>query len=626
MPSCRLLAVFLAAATTALCLPAVSTAATTTTVTGTIKAAGAKTQGLRVMALPTSGPAVTTRPKGNGSFTLRIASAKVNGLSLQLISADGSYFGPVLLYAKGATGSTRLGKITAKTVSLGSMSMAKGYAKLTRFLAAKSVLTTGTGAVKLSKGAPIGAARLGYVKASAKAKTSQNKQCGPGELSDGKGGCKSGGGGGGGGGGDKVDAPGGKCSTADSLGSASGGDCGSDGIPNVVDVDDNGNLSLDSVDKVSADTTAKLNLFFGLRPHFANQINVYSGATRASINAYLGADSEETGLSMGFYLAQQYLDKTKQPAFANVWLTCSSGQPWCAPGTGTASISGMADTPPLRAGGQRFEQIAWNSFFGASCNSSSCAALTTTDPNSLVRFTRSGAKPGDLPSWIGAVRPASDDTLAKVVPGDVLMINSRSASGQVTSQPTTISPYFVTSPGIASYGPADGSLASVDYPLTPATPGTNSSNPVVVDASGKLKLRFWRPQRFGLPGESAEFYDLGGLRWGVSIESYTDSSTGQYHQGGLAACPTTDLVGVTANAVSNDKVQFTDSSALDVATDAAQMGSRVIGFTVDVKSCLAAAGFPTSSGTGTRIALLAQGAALPGGANETGMDLEVALP
>ena len=468
-----------------------------------------------------------------------------------------------------------------------------------------------------------------------KATASQDKQCGPGEISDGQGGCKSGGGGTGGGtggggtggdggkgGGTQTGTPGGTC-TASSIDSAGGGDCDGDGVPNVVDADDNGNGTLDAVDAVSAATTARLNLFFGLRPSFANQLNVYSGATRASINSYLSQNSGGDGLGMNFFLDQQYLDPGNGTALQNVWLSCTTGQPWCAPGTGTATISGLSDTPPLRPGLARFQQIPWGTYFGASCDTSACTPLTGSDANSLAGVSRQG--PSKPPTWIGAVRPTSTDALANVVPGDVLTINTRSASGVVATQPTTISPYFVTSPALASYGPADGSLTPVSYPLAPTTPGTSPSWPIQVDSSGRIKVRLWRPQRFALPGESAEYYDIGGLRWGVSVESYTDSNS-VYHQGTLQFCQTSDLVGVTANASANDKVQFTDSSPLDVATDVAQKDSRVLGFTVDVGACLAAGGYPTVSGTKTRITLLAQGAALPGGANETGMSLDVALP
>ena len=621
----RVLSVSIAAAS-AFALPSAAHAASTVTVSGTIKPAA---KGLRVMALPTSGAAVTTTVKSNGAFSLKVASAKVNGLSLQLVTSRGAYAGPILLYGNGAKGSTRLGKVSGKSIALGKITALKGYAKLSRFLASKAVLLKGTGVVKLAKGAPIGAAKLGYVRTGGKATTSQDKQCGPGEISDGQGGCKSGGTGGGGGnggnggtGGKQTGTPGGSC-TASSVDSASGGDCDSDGVPNVVDVDDNGNGTLDAVDAASAGTTARLNLFFGLRPSFANQLNVYSGANRASINNYLGASSDETGLGMNFFLDQQYLDPGNAAGLQNVWLSCTSGQPWCAPGTGTATISGLSDTPPFRPGTDRFAQLPWATFYGSNCDTSACSPLSGSDANSLAGVRRSGGS--SLPTWIGAIRPASTNTLASVVPGDVLTINTRSASGVIAAQPTTISPYFVTSPALASYGPADGSLTPVSYPLTPTTPGTSASSPIQVDSSGRLKVRLWRPQRFALPGESSEYYDIGGLRWGVSVESYTDPSGG-YHAGALQACQSSDLVGVTANSSANDKVQFTDVSALDVATDVAQKDSRVIGFTVDVRGCLAAGGYPTVSGTKTRITLLAQGASLPGGANETGMTLEVALP
>ena len=62
------------AAVSLFALPAAAHAASTVTVTGTIKPAA---KGLRVMALPTSGAAVITTVKSNGAFSLKVASAKV---------------------------------------------------------------------------------------------------------------------------------------------------------------------------------------------------------------------------------------------------------------------------------------------------------------------------------------------------------------------------------------------------------------------------------------------------------------------------------------------------------------------------------------------------------------------
>lgn len=582
-------------------LPTGANAASTATVSGKVTGSGAK--GARVMALSTRGQAVTATAKSGGTFSLKVPSANVNGLSLQLLAADGSYLGPVVLYAKGSKGATRLSKISGKTLKLGTIKLKKGYGQLSKALPTKSVLLKGTGAVKLTNGVPVGAGRLG-LPAAGTAKASQ-----------------SGGGTGGGGGGG---TPGGSCTSDQSVDAGGGGDCDRDGVPNVVDVDDNGNGSLDAVDIQSAQTTAKLNLFFSMRPHFKNQTNVYGGATRASINAFLGATGEEAGLNLNFFLNQRYLDPLSDTAFSDVWLGCSSGQPWCAAGSPTAVISGLSDVPPLQ-GTDRFAQIPWFGYHGSDCDSSACTPRAGSNPNALAKVNRGG---DPLPSWIGSVRPGAADTFATVVPGDVMTINASRPDGTVIAQPTTISPYFVTSPAIASYGTPGGEQTTVPYPISDGAPGTNQSTAVTVDASGKMQVRFWRPQRFALPGESGEFYDMGGLRYGVTVESYNTQSSGYRPLGRPAACPVSDLSGLTEIARTNEFETATmrDASSTDTATNAADASSRTIGFTVDVKACLAAAGAPTDSGVGTLLSIGAKGEDFPGGANATGMDMEVRLP
>lgn len=94
-----------------------------------------------------------------------------------------------------------------------------------------------------------------------------------------------------------------------------------------------------------------------------------------------------------------------------------------------------------------------------------------------------------MPAWVAAVRPSSADSAAQVVPGDVLTVNARSALGAVVSVPTSIPPYFVTSPALAAYTVGAGAPTSVDYPVGDATPGTGMGNPIVLDSSGMLTVR-----------------------------------------------------------------------------------------------------------------------------------------
>ncbi len=569
-----------------LAVPGHALAASSTSISGTVSGAP---KGAKVMALPTQGAIVTSSLK-KGAFSVKVKPASVSGLSLQLLGSDGSYLGPVVLYAKGAKGSVRFGKLKVASLKLGAIQLRKGYATLKTPLAKQAVLLSGSGAVKLVKGAPAGAGTLGKTNSGAKA--SQAGQAG------------------------------GNCGSQQATENGAGGDCDRDGVPNVVDVDDNGNGSLDGVDPASAQGSASANPFFSIRPHFRNQVNVYAGATRASINSYLGASSEETGLNMIVYLNQRTIDPLSQTPFANVWITCSTGQPWCAPGSATAKVSGLGDVPPIDGGSDRFAQNPWFTFHGSRCTDS-CSPLGGSDPNSLAQISRGG---DPVPTYVASVRPSASDTFGQVVPGDLLTLNARTAAGAVTTLPMTIPPYFVTSPALASYALPGAEPTNVSYPVTSDAPGSSAGNPIQLDDSGKLTVRLWRPQRFALTGESGEYFDIGGLKWGVGVESYFEN--GQFRSiGRPTACPVSDLVGLQATAPSQfSTITMADTVTTDTPTDASRAAERTIGFTVDVKACLAAAGAPTGSGIGTLVGLIAMGAEQPGGANTTGADFEVRLP
>ena len=578
------------------------------TLTAKLTGSAGSIAGLRVLVLPTRGSSVTVTPKG-GKVTAKIAASALNGTSLQLIARDGSYAGPVLLNRTGSTGATRLASSTQTTIALGTIRVSKGFGALVTPLPSASTLAKGK--VKLAKsGAPLGAGRLGLVRTSGKAAKAA-RQSGS--------------------------APGGPCTSDGSTDAGPGGDCDQDGVPNAVDVDDNGNLTLDAVDKVSAQVSARLNPWSALRPSLQNATNIYAGTTRDQINAALGSSaSSSTGatanLGISFYVDQRYIDQTGTTAFDNVWISCPAQMVWCAPGSGTATISGFSEAQSLLPGMAAYAAMPWSGYTGSECTQGTgCTATNGPSGNAFVELYRTdnggGGRGPVLPTWVAMVAPNSPDTLAGVVPGDVVTINAQRA-GVLTQVPVSLSPYFITSPALLS-----ANATTYTYPLTGSSPGASESSALVLGTDGLLALKIWRPQRFALPGETAAYYDVAGLHWGATVDFIRGTDGSEQRPSREAGCALSSPTGLTATPYSsspddpfNTIAPLLDDTRADFATDTANAANATIGFTIDVAGCARANGLNPASGTKASVTLQAVGEALTGGANRSSLTLNVQFP
>lgn len=158
--------------------------------------------GYEVIALATSGEATSVRARANG-FRLRPSAKRV---SLHLRAADGTYAGPVVI------GKERKGKWAIVGVRAGAklgmveVKATRGYAKLRKRLPEKSLDTEQR--ARATKGVPIGAGAFGLVRSKLRARV----------------------------------VP---------------GDPDLDGVPNPLDVDDDGDLVLDNLDLPTAEGGAR---------------------------------------------------------------------------------------------------------------------------------------------------------------------------------------------------------------------------------------------------------------------------------------------------------------------------------------------------------------------------------
>ncbi|MEW6581527.1 MAG: hypothetical protein AB1416_02035 [Actinomycetota bacterium] len=537
-------------------------------VTGVI--AGAK--GAKVIALAPDGSAVSTTATAGGRFTLRMPAAKARGARLQIVSAEGSYVGPVVLRRKGRSGYVAL---SGRTAALGRIVVARGFGKVTRPVPANAVDPSAV--ARLTKdGRPLGAGRLGLAPGGAITMGAPTAVLaavpGSGGTDGGGGGATFGGGGGGGGGGEEQ----------------RGADGDRDGLPNAFDADDDGDGTLDTVDPQSA--SANRGLFSTLFLPFHQALNANAaGVTPDAIDAVIAGDNV---FALNFFFDEGYAGGR---TVTGAHVDCG-GLVYCARGTGTAMLGGgfmNPDGTPALPGG-----IRWVDY--------------TPDGSGYPNLGQVRSSDG-RPSWAAGVQPkVGTDRLR---PGDTYTVVLNTATGPVEN-PTVLSPYFVTTPALASWS-TGGTTTPVTYPVPAGAPGTEASP---IPLAGPLTLTFWRPQRRAIPGaETGDLMDMGQLRYGIVLTA--DNGSREF------GCPshTTSLSPTLAPSTGGSDAMATSLTPLrDSSTDAAPDTTRTLSFAVDVAGCLAANGAPA---TGTVSATLtAATEARPGGMDRAALTISLRLP
>jgi len=581
-------------------------------VSGTVK--GGK--GMKISAIGLDGTATTASIKSNGAFKLSVPSSRAKNATLHLISGNGDYYGPVVL-ARSKSKTTGYTRLNNKTVNLGTISKKTGFA-IVGTTPASGTYSTKAGTVKVAKktGAPLGAGKLGLVKVASSAA----------ELSR-KGEMQSGGGNGSGGGGQQ--GGGQQFSPTDPCGTAVGGDCDKDGVPNAFDVDDNGNLTIDMTDAVSVASTAKLLTYSDVRPSIGNTINANAGATPEQINAFLGSANAQTptGLALTFYYSSQDLIGQSSGTLTSVWATCGTGAPWCAPGTGTATVSGFSEFPQILPDVAQFGSVSWGAYTGSTCATQGqpCQPSATPSPGNGFQSSSQQGAPAGSSVWTAFTKPNAPDTLGTVNADSVLTLNYKGNGVTQSQKPIAISPYFVTTPAITNVTTGATSRA-LSYPYT-ANEGTNRSNGFQLGTDGNLNLTLWRPQRLALPGEAGQFYDVGGLHYGITLDSISTAANpnGEQRANQEVGCSLTAGSGLGGNSPALDGLWNTITPLQDTTlTDQAPNAANTVALSSNILACAQAA-FPGQNlaGGSANLSLLAIGQPLSHGANRTGVSFSV---
>ncbi|MGB7587270.1 MAG: hypothetical protein WBM00_01025 [Solirubrobacterales bacterium] len=498
--------------------------------------------GYTVIALAANGKATYVRAS-NGRFRIRPLA---NRVTLQLRAPSGIYAGPVVFGSErkgrraivGVTAGAKLGKITVKSP--------RGYAKVSQRVSKSWVDPTRW--AKARKGVPVGAGKFGLVRSKPP----------------------------------HVSPP---------------GDLDADGIPDKFDVDINGNLILNNVDRSTssraraaqaASPQAESQFYIGanLVVPLSETMNANAAAvTDAQIDQAL---SKDEWLALGILPGSPELDCGGEPDPNNPqgWI---GGLSYCRRG-GTGVEMGLGP------------EQTWQPF-PACC-----------DPNGDGFGTLFNNSPNPPP---GAFFFHPHATTSQIGTGDVLI--QRVTSNGVTSDTPTMLPYiFATGPALVSYDDAQGNKVTVNYPVSEHGLGTPGNPfPVVAGPNGEvvLKLTFWRPQRRSIPPEQGAWTDIGKLSYGADVQSVGASEVPPLNRN----CPKGSYSDSDPNLSPPETVSPPNRGGVtDLAPDQPANPANTIAYTLNLTNCLAALGFAWNPGESALVHLSAVDNVFGSSATETG--------
>ncbi|RME58060.1 MAG: hypothetical protein D6780_07400, partial [Candidatus Dadabacteria bacterium] len=364
----------------------------------------------------------------------------------------------------------------------------------------------------------------------------------------------------------------------------SGADSDSDGIPNGLDFDDDGDLNLDITDPQAENSSAQYSPFTTLFLTMPETLNVNLGnVTKTAIDSVIGG---ETFFNIVFYLSMP-----PELSITGAHIICNASNPYCKSsenGGGTAIYMGVNGSDPNLVG------TKWSNY--------------NADGSGYPNLEQlSGAQN----AWVASVSPrVGTDQLR---PGDTFIAEFMNGNRVVKTIVMSLPAYFITVPAVKSYNAGSGEQ-TVDYNDN-SSAGMNQNNPIVISSEGQLTLNFWRPQRLAIQGaETGESYmDMGNLHYGLIVN--TDSSEfgcdGHYSQ--LSSTLTEDT--------SPSKSSLWP--LLDTSGDTAPDSANTLSFTVNLSDCIS----ENSASSGVyAVSLTAAGVKFRGGANRAAQTIYVSIP
>ena len=491
-------------------------ASAATKLTAKFKGVAAGTQLLAVYSTGASARATIKGGKATVSLPKNVRAGKK--VSLHLVNANGSYAGPVSIgktKGKKTTWYGGVGVKKGKTTSLGTITYAAAQQYATAKAAGSTAKLPVAGALKgaSKKGQPAGAGKLGL----ASSKKASSASLAPGDSIEWQWGVQA-------------------FAAGDTDG---GGDLDGDGIPNTLDIDDDGDGFADQVDQSAgvggSAPTAQYDTINGLSTSMTwrqpainyNYLSkLYSDPAKLRTElSKLNSDA----FTMSIRLVAPFVTEASGVTIKDAWVDCT-GLPWCVSedsGTTEADLViaprmlpwGDGDIPNLwkyaykksdqstcsiynpasnALGTPGCQVVKWGSYSmkdmltKAKANGS---PLVTTDPD-WPEHTPAGFGMNDA-YWTkpaGSGGGSGFDLTAYVAPrgyakfldnmrvGDVMTVKALLSDGTTAEVAMTISPFFVTAPTAFSFTASGGTEKTVNYTVSD-TACTSNDNPACRDGS-----------------------------------------------------------------------------------------------------------------------------------------------
>jgi hypothetical protein len=504
--------------------------------------------GYTLIALATDGTGKAVRA-GRGRFTVAAPASRV---TLHLRAPNGVYAGPIVVRPAAAGRRAIVGlKAGAR---LGGIRIRRGHAKVARRLARKWVDATRT--ARARRGVPIGVGVFGRVRSRPPGSFENPRR--PEDLD-------------------------------------------TDGVPNVLDIDDDGDLVLDKIDG---------------RP---NCYRCSDGRRARSGSARAAQDPEQD---------PEVTDKFRTTSFLELELeqTVNANAPGLTPEQIAAALPRhgrltlQISDRPLPAGAeldcaqpqQRRDPILGGLVYCSSDGTgrvfSGCPPPASEcpfpGPRGSEPFDTDGdgfgtvtADPGGCPPAIQGCTPfmtlrhgASPDQIGT---GDLLLLRASDHD-----RPAMLEFAFATTPALRSYDDGQGNSATISYPVTAPTPGPPStpgglgtrgngfpvSAPLGQDV--KVTLTFWRPQIRPIPPEPGAWVDVGGLVYRAVPQATPGAGpVDECPQGAYEDHPGLTLPGGESS-----------PGLVDEAPNRPADPSNTLTFTLNLTQCLAARGLSFNPG------------------------------
>jgi hypothetical protein len=358
--------------------------------------------GYTVVALTSGGKAKSVRA-GKSSFKLRPLARSV---TLHLRGPDGVYSGPIVV---GRTGKRAIMGVRAGA-KLGTVEVLAGYARTAKELSSKRVDSEKT--ARARKGVPIGAAVFGRVRATPKR-------------------------------------------------GAVPGDLDIDGIPDRLDIDDDGDKVLDKFDRTPRARKAQ-------SPGHQDPFDLQSSLGGVPLHRTANVNAGSTDGEIASVLPEFGFVSMSAPEGYSAELDCG-GLIYCS-----KEGTGRVDLPPPR------------NVFPECCDSDGDGFGTLEPITQGPDFTIWHLDHGANASQIGT--------------GDkyILKLTRDGVESELTDMQQFL---FATTPALASYTDEAGATTVVPYPVQFGDPGSTDTNgfPVVdgpdADSDVEVTVKLWRPQR-----------------------------------------------------------------------------------------------------------------------------------